>query len=68
MGRKIAYCLENWPEEKTELEDDVIEESFDLLKEVVSISAAARMKGKLKRRWPLNEAIICVETQIRKVN
>ncbi|MBA4462643.1 MAG: isoleucine--tRNA ligase, partial [Nitrosopumilaceae archaeon] len=29
-------------------------------KEVVSISAAARMKGKLKRRWPLNEALICV--------
>ena len=61
FGKKNSILLENWPEEKIELEDDVIEESFDLLKEVVSISAAARMKGKLKRRWPLNEAIICVE-------
>ena len=25
------------------------------------ISSAARMKGKLKRRWPLNEAQICVK-------
>lgn len=62
FSNKSSVLLENWPEEKTELEDDMIEESFDLLKEVVSISAAARMKGKLKRRWPLNEAIICVET------
>src|SRR5439155_10230341 len=35
-------------------------------KEVISISAAARMKGKLKRRWPLNEAIICVEPSQKK--
>ena len=61
FGKKNSILLENWPEEKPSLEDDVIEESFDLLKEVVSISAAARMKGKLKRRWPLDEAIICVE-------
>ncbi len=38
-----------------------IEESFDIMKDVVSISSAARMKGKLKRRWPLNEARICVK-------
>ena len=38
-----------------------IEESFDIMKDVVSISSAARMKGKLKRRWPLNEAQICVK-------
>ena len=30
------------------------------MKDVVSVSSAARMKGKLKRRWPLNEALICV--------
>jgi isoleucyl-tRNA synthetase len=37
-----------------------IEESFDIMKDIVSISAAARMKGKLKRRWPLDEALVCV--------
>jgi len=31
------------------------------MKDVVYISAAARMKGKLKRRWPLNEAQIWVK-------
>ena len=41
--------------------DEEIERSFDMINEIVSISSAARMKGKLKRRWPLNQAIICVE-------
>ena len=43
------------------LVNEEIEESFDIMKDVVSISSAARMKGKLKRRWPLNEALICVK-------
>ena len=46
---------------KNSLTNDKVEEAFDLMKETVSVSAAARMKGKLKRRWPLNDAIICVE-------
>ena len=61
FGKEKSILLESWPNAQDSLENNVIEESFDLLKEVVSISAAARMKGKLKRRWPLNEAIICVE-------
>ena len=32
-----------------------------MMNDAVSVCAAARMKGKLKRRWPLNRAIICVE-------
>jgi isoleucyl-tRNA synthetase len=61
FGEKKSILLENWPTPQKSLVDDSVEEAFDLLKEVISISAAARMKGKLKRRWPLNEAIICVE-------
>ncbi len=61
IKQKKSILLENWPEVEKSLENEKLEESFDLLKEVTSISAAARMKGKLKRRWPLNEAIICVE-------
>ena len=30
------------------------------MKDVISVSSAARMKGKLKRRWPLTDAQICV--------
>ncbi len=59
-NQKKSILLDNWPKEQASLENEKIEESFDLLKEVTSISSAARMKGKLKRRWPLNEAIICI--------
>ena len=60
FGDKKNILLENWPRINEELIDEQIEVSFDLMKEVVSISAAARMKGKMKRRWPLENALICV--------
>ncbi|MFB5612063.1 MAG: isoleucine--tRNA ligase [Nitrosarchaeum sp.] len=57
---KKSILLDRWPQYQESLVSEEIEESFDIMKDVVSISAAARMKGKLKRRWPLNEALICV--------
>ena len=63
---KKSILLDNWPEYQNSLVNEEIEESFDILKDVVSISAAARMKGKLKRRWPLNEALICVKKGQKK--
>ena len=57
---KKSILLENWPKYQESLVNEEIEESFDIMKDVVSVSSAARMKGKLKRRWPLNEAQICV--------
>ena len=57
---KQSILLDKWPTYKENLVNEEIEESFDIMKDVVSISSAARMKGKLKRRWPLNEAQICV--------
>jgi isoleucyl-tRNA synthetase len=61
FSKEKSILLENWPQPQKGLINDTIEGSFDLMKEIISVSAAARMKGKLKRRWPLNEAIICVE-------
>jgi len=58
---KDSVLLSSWPEPQSKLVDDKIEESFDLMKESVSVSAAARMKAKLKRRWPLTEAIVCLK-------
>src|SRR5438552_18922487 len=52
--------FEDFPTPQKFLIDETIEESFDLMQEAVSVASAARMKGKLKRRWPLSEAIICV--------
>jgi len=57
---KQSILLDKWPQYQEVLVNEEIEESFDIMKDIVSISSAARMKGKLKRRWPLNEALICV--------
>jgi len=57
---KQSILLDKWPQYQESLVNEKIEESFDIMKDVVSVSSAARMKGKLKRRWPLNEAQICV--------
>ena len=57
---KDSILLQTWPTPESELVNDTIEESFDLMKESVSVSSAARMKAKLKRRWPLTDAVICV--------
>ena len=61
FAKKQSILLDSWPNVQSSLIAEKIEESFDLLKEVVSVSSAARMKGKLKRRWPLNEALICIQ-------
>ena len=61
FGNKKSILLENWPKADKSLVDEKIEESFDMMNDAVSVCAAARMKGKLKRRWPLNRAIICIE-------
>ena len=58
---KQSILLDKWPIYQEDLVNEEIEESFDIMKDIVSISSAARMKGKLKRRWPLNEAQICVK-------
>jgi isoleucyl-tRNA synthetase len=57
---KQSILLDKWPQYQETLVSEEIEESFDIMKDIVSISSAARMKEKLKRRWPLNEALICV--------
>src|SRR3990172_5870834 len=57
---KKSILLDKWPQYQEILVNEEMEESFDIMKDVVSISSAARMKEKLKRRWPLNEALICV--------
>ena len=61
FNEKSSILLDKWPTYEKSLINEEVEESFDIMKDVVSISSAARMKGKLKRRWPLNEAQICVK-------
>ena len=60
FGGKQSILLDKWPQYQESLVNEEIEESFDIMKDVVSVSSAARMKGKLKRRWPLNQAFVGV--------
>ena len=66
FGDKESILLETWPKSTPALVNESIEESFDIMNEIVSVCAAARMKGKLKRRWPLKHALICVEKGLQK--
>jgi len=66
FGDKESILLETWPESTFALVNNNVEESFDIMNEIVSVCSAARMKGKLKRRWPLKHAIICVEKGLQK--
>ena len=56
-----SILLEGWPEHQDSLVDKSVEESFDIMSNVVSVSSAAKMKGKLKRRWPIKQAQICIK-------
>ena len=67
FSEKENILLESWPKVDVTLIDEKVETSFDLLKETVSVTSAARMKGKLKRRWPLNQALICVSKGQKQV-
>ena len=61
FGKNDSILLERWPEPQKPLINGSVEDAFDLMKECVSVCSAARMKAGLKRRWPLDEAIICLD-------
>lgn len=58
--KKESIFLEDWPTRKEYYINKDVEYAFDKLKQVVSITNAARMKAQLKRRWPLKNAYICI--------
>ncbi len=60
---KKTILLEQWPSREEKFVDRSIEHSFVVLKEVVSLANAARMKASLKRRWPLKNAYICINKE-----
>ncbi|HLN89135.1 MAG TPA: class I tRNA ligase family protein, partial [Candidatus Binatia bacterium] len=47
-----------WPTPNKKIRNKTLEEEFDILLDVVSVSHAARQLGKLKRRWPLAKTIV----------
>ncbi|HJS64527.1 MAG TPA: isoleucine--tRNA ligase [Nitrososphaeraceae archaeon] len=57
--QKASILLCKWPEPLNDLINKVLENTFEKIKEIISISNSARMKAKLKRRWPLSNIVIC---------
>jgi isoleucyl-tRNA synthetase len=55
-----ALTLEEWPSSIPEFRNETLEVEFDLLSKLVSLTNAARMKAKTKRRWPLRKAMYLV--------
>ena len=58
-----SVLLEAWPARNKALIDIKIEKVFDKLMEIVSLSNSARMKAKLRRRWPIRNVWICYPAQ-----
>ncbi|MEM2099080.1 MAG: isoleucine--tRNA ligase [Candidatus Bathyarchaeia archaeon] len=56
--------FENWPEPDEKLQNSQLEEEFNVLFTCVSLAYAARQQAKLKRRWPLNKAIVVAPEKI----
>ncbi|MDA4131459.1 MAG: DUF5915 domain-containing protein, partial [Thaumarchaeota archaeon] len=51
-----SVLLADWPSSEAKFRNKQLEVEFDLLANAISITNSARMKAKLKRRWPLKEA------------
>jgi isoleucyl-tRNA synthetase len=60
MTRK-SILLESWPPVVEEAIDLKIESSVGKVKEIISLSNSARMKAKIKRRWPVSQVVIFLD-------
>jgi isoleucyl-tRNA synthetase len=56
---KDSILLSKWPELEISLIDQDLENIFEKIKTIISLANSARMKAKIKRRWPVTEIAIC---------
>jgi valyl-tRNA synthetase len=56
MPESINY--ENWPAPDASLQDADTEHAFDTLQKTVALTYSARQTAQLKRRWPLQKAVL----------
>ncbi|MCP8307273.1 MAG: isoleucine--tRNA ligase [archaeon] len=66
--KKATILLENWPKPNLDLINKELESEFELIEDLTSLANSARMKARLKRRWPLRQvAFLMPEEKIIKV-
>jgi isoleucyl-tRNA synthetase len=49
---------QSWPTPDNNLQDAELEHAFDKLQQVLALSYSARQTAQLKRRWPLQKAVV----------
>jgi isoleucyl-tRNA synthetase len=52
--------LEDWPTQNEALRNPELEKDFETLKRAVALTYSARQTAQLKRRWPLQKAVLVV--------
>ncbi|MGD1835242.1 MAG: isoleucine--tRNA ligase [Nitrososphaeraceae archaeon] len=57
-----SILLQHWPKTNETLSNLNLEILFEYVKQIISLVNAARMKAKLKRRWPIQKISICYFT------
>jgi len=58
--------LEAWPKPEEALQDSPLEKDFEILLRCVPLVYSARQSYRLKRRWPLREAIVIAPKNVQK--
>ncbi|MDP9197454.1 MAG: isoleucine--tRNA ligase [Thermoproteota archaeon] len=58
---KQSLLIESWPKIKDSLINPKVEKNVRKVKEIVSLANSARMKAKIKRRWPISNVLVFME-------
>ncbi len=58
--------LESWPRPDATLEDATLEEEFEVLLRCLPLVYSARQSAQLKRRWPLDKAVVVAAENVQK--
>jgi len=58
--------LESWPKPDAALEDATLEEEFEVLLRCLPLVYSTRQSARLKRRWPLNKAVVVAPKNVQK--
>ena len=56
--------FETWPSPSRKFENRVLEQEFEMLQRLVSLTYSARQAAKLKRRWPLQKAQVVASNDV----
>ncbi len=57
--------FENWPQPEEALRDTELEQAFNTLQTCITLVYSARQSAQLKRRWPLQKAVVAAPEQVQ---